>query len=179
MWARLTVERVERIQVSLTIQTWLRLLGMLTAASAVTPLGLLHLCPLQSWCNCLPIDPHLHKWVQSGHCSCTLKRRRALGAWSSCLCAVSGENKGQALSNQRLSHWIVETIKQAYEVADKSAPSDVICHSTRVSMRKMLLGEICVALSWTAPFTFSRFYCFNVALGSTLMSAIPPAASTS
>ena len=49
-----TVEWVERIQgllqsvnlgASLTIQTWFRLLGKLTAASAITQLGLLHLRP--------------------------------------------------------------------------------------------------------------------------------------
>ncbi|CAL8334764.1 unnamed protein product [Boreogadus saida] len=49
-----TVEWVERIQgllqsvklgASLTIQTWFRLLGKLTAASAITQVGLLHLRP--------------------------------------------------------------------------------------------------------------------------------------
>lgn len=48
----------------MTIQTWLKLLGMLTAASAITPLGLLHLHPLQRWYNSLHMDPRLHRWVR-------------------------------------------------------------------------------------------------------------------
>ncbi|CAL8404493.1 unnamed protein product [Boreogadus saida] len=72
MQTRPTVERLERIQglllschlgASLTVQTWLRLLGMLTAASAITPLGLLYLRPLQRWFNCLHMDPRLHRLV--------------------------------------------------------------------------------------------------------------------
>lgn len=34
------------------------------AASAITPLGLLHLRPLQSWYNSLHMDPRLNRWVR-------------------------------------------------------------------------------------------------------------------
>ena len=34
-----------------------------------------------------------------------------------------GKNKGHALCKQKLSHWIVETIKQAFDVAGKPVPS--------------------------------------------------------
>jgi len=52
-----TVERFMNCYslLSLTVQTWLRLLGMLAAASAITLLGLLHLLPLQKWFNSLHI----------------------------------------------------------------------------------------------------------------------------
>ncbi len=49
----------------------LRLLGKLTAASSVVPLGLLRLRPLQRWVNSLHLDAMLHgqKWVRiSQHC---------------------------------------------------------------------------------------------------------------
>ena len=97
----------------------------------------------------------------------------------------SGRNKGRALSKQRLSHWVVEAIKQAYKAKGLSAPSDVICHSTRgmatswAAMRGVSLSEICAAASWQTPCTFSRFYRLNVASESTLASAILPLASTS
>lgn len=42
-----------------TVQIWLRLLGMLTAA-----LGLLHLRPLQRLFNSPHVDPRLHMWVR-------------------------------------------------------------------------------------------------------------------
>ncbi|CAL8253634.1 unnamed protein product [Boreogadus saida] len=37
------------------------LLGKLTAASAVVPLGLLSLCPMQMWLNSLHLDPKWHR----------------------------------------------------------------------------------------------------------------------
>ncbi|XP_015253986.1 PREDICTED: CMP-N-acetylneuraminate-beta-galactosamide-alpha-2,3-sialyltransferase 1-like [Cyprinodon variegatus] len=42
---------------ALPLVRYLRLLGMLTAASAVVPLGLLSLRPLQMWLNSLNLDP--------------------------------------------------------------------------------------------------------------------------
>ena len=94
-----------------------------------------------------------------------------------------GKTKGCALSKQRLSHWVVDTIKKAYQVAGKPVPSDIICHSTRgvatswAAMRGVSLADICAAASWTAPCTFSRFYRLDVASGSTLASAILPLAA--
>ena len=92
-------------------------------------------------------------------------------------------NRGCALSKQRLSHWVVDTIRKAYEVAGKPAPSDIICHSTRgvatswAAMRGVSLTDVCAAASWTAPCTFSRFYRLDVASGSSLASAILPLAA--
>ncbi|KAL2082588.1 hypothetical protein ACEWY4_022406 [Coilia grayii] len=45
---------------SLTLKSFQRLLGMLTAASSLIPLGLLDLRPLQGWLNDLRLDPALH-----------------------------------------------------------------------------------------------------------------------
>ena len=94
-----------------------------------------------------------------------------------------GKSKGCALSKQRLSHWVVDAIKKAYEVADQPAPSEVICHSTRgvstswAAMRGVSLADVCAAASWATPCTFSRFYCFDVASGSSLTSALLPLAA--
>ena len=95
-----------------------------------------------------------------------------------------GNNRGHALSKLRLSHWVVEAIKKAYDIAGKPAPSEVICRSTRgaatswAAIRGVSLSVVCAAASWTAPRTFSRFYRLTVASGSTLVSAILPLAST-
>ena len=73
MQARPTTQRVEKIHnllrsfrlgAMVTVRKWLRLLGMLTSVSAVTPLGLLHLRPLQRWFNGLHMDPCLHRKVK-------------------------------------------------------------------------------------------------------------------
>ena len=73
MQARPTMQRVEKIHsllrsfrlgAMLTVVTWLRLIGMLTSVSAITPLGLLHLRPLQRWFNALHMDPCLHRSVK-------------------------------------------------------------------------------------------------------------------
>lgn len=50
---------------TLPFVTYLRLLGKLTAASSVVPLGLLSLRPLQMWLNSLRLDPtrHSHRYI--------------------------------------------------------------------------------------------------------------------
>ena len=80
-----------------------------------------------------------------------------------------GPKKGCALSKQRLSHWIVDVITQAYKHSGRPLPSGVRCHSTRAvstswaALRGVPLGDICDAASWASPTTFSRFYWVNVA----------------
>lgn len=82
---------------------------------------------------------------------------------------LSGPNAGSALSKQRLSHWIVDTIGYAYKANNHPVPSGIRCHSTRgvsaswAAMRGVPLGDICAAASWASSGTFSRFYRVNVA----------------
>lgn len=90
MSASLSQERVTNILqllalfrpgVSLQYEVVLRLIGMLTAATVVIPLGLLHLRPLQLWNNSLRLDPtrHRHRLVVISHrCICALRRWRQL-----------------------------------------------------------------------------------------------------
>lgn len=74
-------------------------------------------------------------------------------------------------------------IKQAYEMAGRPAPLDIICHSTRgvttswAAMKGVALSEICAAASWKVTCTFPRLYHLNVAFGSSLATAIVPLAS--
>lgn len=81
----------------------------------------------------------------------------------------AGPRKGQALSKQRLAHWVVGTITQAYSTRGQSLPVGVRCHSTRgittswAAMTGVPLEVICAAASWTTPNTFARFYRVNVA----------------
>ena len=81
----------------------------------------------------------------------------------------AGPNKGCALSKQRLSHWIVETINHAYSAGNRPIPSGIRCHSTRsvatswAALRGVPLEDICAAASWATPSTFVRFYRVNVA----------------
>lgn len=92
-----------------------------------------------------------------------------------------GKKFGHPLSKQRLSHWLVETISQAYSNQDFPVPEGLVAHSTRsvatswAALKGVAVGDICAAASWSTPCTFARFYRVNVtstAIGSTvLMSA--------
>nr|XP_054597211.1 uncharacterized protein LOC107396174 [Nothobranchius furzeri] len=86
MRARLTEQRRVRIRSLLRafrlgaappVQVWLRLLGMLVSASALVPLGLLHLRPLQRWFNGFRLDPRRHRRVElevTSSCVALLRR---------------------------------------------------------------------------------------------------------
>ena len=96
-----------------------------------------------------------------------------------------GPNRGRALTKQRLSHWIVETITHAYGASGRPPPSRVRCHSTRsvstswAALRGVPLGTICAAASWASPSTFSRFYRVNVATPHPMGVALMPISAVS
>lgn len=94
---------------------------------------------------------------------------------SECLfVCYAGPRVGRALSKQRLSHWVVEVIKQAYASRGHPLPPGVRCHSTRglstswAAMSGVPLSVICAAASWSSPTTFSRFYRVNMAVSHPL-----------
>ncbi|CAG6022335.1 unnamed protein product, partial [Menidia menidia] len=76
----------------------------------------------------------------------------------------AGGPAGQALSKQRLAHWVVDVISKAYASQDRPLPAGVKCHSTRgmstsfAAMTGVPLDVICRAASWKSPSTFTRFY---------------------
>ncbi|KAK0147854.1 hypothetical protein N1851_012468 [Merluccius polli] len=96
-----------------------------------------------------------------------------------------GPKKGRALSKQRLSHWVVDAITQAYRHSGRPLPSGVRCHSTRAvatswaALRGVPLQDICDAASWASPTTFSRFYRVNVATPHPLGVALLPTSTAS
>ncbi|XDV35093.1 hypothetical protein PO909_005124 [Leuciscus waleckii] len=79
-----------------------------------------------------------------------------------------GKLKGKALSKQRLSHWIVDTIALAYQQQGRPCPLGVTAHSTRSVASSWALAhgasltDICRAAGWATPNTFARFYNLRV-----------------
>ncbi len=79
-----------------------------------------------------------------------------------------GQQKGKAVSKQRLAHWIVEAVTLAYQSEGEPCPLGVRAHSTRsVASSHALahgtsLADICRAAGWAIPNTFARFYSLRV-----------------
>ena len=71
---------------------------------------------------------------------------------------------GHPVSKQRLSHWLVETISQAYTMQGLPMPGGLVAHSTRsvatsrAALEGGAIGGMCAAASWSTPGTFTRFY---------------------
>ncbi len=62
-----------------------------------------------------------------------------------------GQQKGKAVSKQRMAHWIVDAITLAYEAQGVPCPLRLRAHSTRGG-----------AAGWATPNTFARFYSLRV-----------------
>ncbi|KAI2650483.1 ORF V: Enzymatic polyprotein [Labeo rohita] len=79
-----------------------------------------------------------------------------------------GQQKENAVSKQRLAHWVVDAISLAYESQGEPCPLGVRAHSTRsVASSYALahgasLADICRAAGWATPNTFARFYNLRV-----------------
>ncbi len=79
-----------------------------------------------------------------------------------------GQQKGKAVSKQRLAHWIVEVVALAYQSQGEPCPLGLRAHSTRsVATSHGLahgasLADICRAAGWATPNTFARFYSLRV-----------------
>ncbi len=79
-----------------------------------------------------------------------------------------GQQKGKAVSKQRLAHWIVDAVALAYQSQGEPCPLGVRAHSNRsvASSHALVhgasLADICRAAGWATPKTFARFYSFCV-----------------
>ncbi len=79
-----------------------------------------------------------------------------------------GQQKGKAVSKQRMAHWIVDAITLAYEAKGVPCPLRLHAHSTRgvasswALARGASLADICRAAGWATPNTFARFYSLRV-----------------
>ncbi|XP_063058120.1 uncharacterized protein LOC134451544 [Engraulis encrasicolus] len=85
-------------------------------------------------------------------------------------------SKGQALSTQRLSHWIVDVIAMAYRASGKDPPA-LRAHSTRgvaaswAAFRGVPVQTVCAAAGWVSPHTFVKHYRLDVT-ASTVAHAV-------
>ncbi|KAI2646801.1 ORF V: Enzymatic polyprotein [Labeo rohita] len=72
-----------------------------------------------------------------------------------------GQQRGNAVSKQRLAHWVVDTITLAYQCQGEPCPLGVRAHSTRSVASSWALGhgaslaDICRAAGWATPNTFA------------------------
>ena len=79
-----------------------------------------------------------------------------------------GQQKGKAVSKQRMAHWIVDAIALAYESQGVPCPLGLRAHSTRGVASSWALAhgasltDICRAAGWATPNTFARFYSLRV-----------------
>lgn len=98
-----------------------------------------------------------------------MARTRGHRASDQLFVCFKSEKLGQPLSKARLSHWLVDAIRQAYLSMGVQFPTTVRAHSTRgmaaswALWRGASLDEVCAAAAWSAPSTFARFYQLNVA----------------
>ncbi len=75
-----------------------------------------------------------------------------------------GQQKGMAVSKQRLAHWIVDAITLAYQSQGEPCPLGVRAHSTRsvassyALAHSTSLADICRTAGWATWNTFARFY---------------------
>ncbi len=94
------------------------------------------------------------------------------------LICYGGPKKGQPLSNQRLSYWVVGVIVQTYKANNLKVPAGIRCHSTRsistslTALKGVPLIDICAAANWSSADTFSRYYRVNVATSDTIERAV-------
>ncbi len=95
-------------------------------------------------------------------------RTRSFRSSEQLLVCYGGQQKGKAVSKQRLAHWIVDAIALAYQSQGEPCPVGVRAHSTRsVASSYALahgasLADICRAAGWATPNTFARFYSLRV-----------------
>ncbi|CAM4713457.1 unnamed protein product [Leuciscus chuanchicus] len=185
MCAQLTSERVQSLLTCLCqfegksavpLKLFQKLLGHIAsaAAAAVTPLGLLHMRPLQLW-----LRDRVPRWAwQHGTLrvpvtpTCALRayvdRTQCFRTSDQLFVCYGGKLKGKALSKQRLSHWIVDAIALAYKQQGRPCPPGVKAHSTRSVASSWALAhgtsltDICRAAGWATPNTFARFYNLRV-----------------
>ncbi len=79
-----------------------------------------------------------------------------------------GRQKGNAVSKQRMAHWIVDAITLVYQAQGVPCTFRLRDHSTRsvasswALARGASLTDICRAAGWVTPNIFARFYSLRV-----------------
>ena len=79
-----------------------------------------------------------------------------------------GRSKGDPVTKQRLSRWIVDAISMAYTSMGQVCPIGIKAHSTRGMASSWAwssgfpIQDICEAAGWSSPSTFMKFYNMEV-----------------
>ncbi|KAI2665193.1 hypothetical protein H4Q32_021409 [Labeo rohita] len=74
------------------------------------------------------------------------------------------QQKGKAVSKQRISHWLVDAVRTAYQAGGLPCPLGVRAHFTKgvaasaAFANGVSLTDICRAAGWAITNTFARFY---------------------
>ncbi len=95
-------------------------------------------------------------------------RTQSFGNSEQIFVCYGGQQKGKAISKQRMAHWIVDAITLACESQDAPCLLRLCAHSTRgvASSWALALGaslaDICRASGWATPNTFAWFYSLRV-----------------
>ncbi len=97
-----------------------------------------------------------------------IDRTQSLRTSDQLFVCYGGQQKGKAVSKQRMAHWIVDAIALAYQAQGVPCPLRLRAHSTRgvasswALARGASLTDICRAVGWATPNTFARFYSLRV-----------------
>ncbi len=97
-----------------------------------------------------------------------IDRTQSLRTSDQLFVCYGGQQKGKAVSKQRMAHWIVDAIALAYQAQGVPCPLRLRAHSTRgvasswALARGASLTDICRAAGWATPNTFARFYSLRV-----------------
>ncbi len=93
-----------------------------------------------------------------------MDRTRSFRSSEQLLVCYGGQQKGKAVSKQRLAHWIVDAIALVYQSQGEPCPMGVRAHSTRsvassyALAHSTSLADICRAAGWATLNTFVRYY---------------------
>ncbi|KAL1278908.1 hypothetical protein QQF64_025581 [Cirrhinus molitorella] len=125
-------------------------------------------------------DPNLSLLCPVRALSIYLERTESFRRSSQLFVCFGGQQKGKAVSKQRISHWIVDAIRLAYQATGVPCPLGVHAHSTRGVAASVALAngisltDICRAAGWATPNTFARFYNLRVEpVSSGVLNASP------
>ena len=131
------------------------------------------------------LPPHLTEEEERLHClcpvralACYVERTKGLRRSTQLFVCYGQGALGQALSSQRLSHWLCDCITSAYESAGGVAPEGLRAHSTRglaastALLRGVCVQDICTAASWASPSSFVQAYLRDTSAGSLSRSVL-------
>ncbi len=99
---------------------------------------------------------------------CYVDRMRSFRTSDQLFVCHGGRQKGNAVSKQRMAHWIVDSITLAYQAQGVPCLFRLRAHSKRsvasswALARGASLTDICRAAGWATPNTFARFYSLRV-----------------